>query len=243
MFVPGRGRKYDWDAIRSFYEQGHTPRECQALFGFSNGAWHCAVGRGDIALRGEPKWRRRGATRRAVAHLLEQGLTQAKIAKALGVSRATVCFHVRQLGIDARPELARRFDWVEIRAFYAAGHSMRECMRRFGCGRNAWAEAIRRGAIVPRPKPDPIDLVLIAGRRRNRHHLKNRLLLEGLKEARCEMCGLSEWRDMPIALELHHSNGDGLDNRPENLLLLCPNCHSQTDTWGGRNKGRRARAA
>jgi hypothetical protein len=42
---------------------------------------------------------------------------------------------------------------------------------------------------------------------------------------------------------LHHVNGDGLDNRLENLQILCPNCHAQTDTWGGRNKGRRLRAA
>ncbi len=41
-----------------------------------------------------------------------------------------------------------------------------------------------------------------------------------------------------LSLELHHVNGDGQDNRLENLMLLCPNCHSQTDTWGARNKGR-----
>jgi hypothetical protein len=44
-----------------------------------------------------------------------------------------------------------------------------------------------------------------------------------------------------LSLALHHRNGDGEDNRLENLELLCPNCHSQTDTFAGRN--RRARAA
>lgn len=68
--------------------------------------------------------------------------------------------------------------------------------------------------------------------------MKLRLLDAGLKEPRCERCGLSEWRSEPLALELHHLNGDGLDNRLENLELLCPNCHSQTDTWGGKNRGR-----
>ena len=70
--------------------------------------------------------------------------------------------------------------------------------------------------------------------------MKARLLLAGMKERKCEHCGLTEWQGRPVAFELHHINGDGLDNRLENLLLLCPNCHSQTDTWGGRNKLRRA---
>ena len=65
-------------------------------------------------------------------------------------------------------------------------------------------------------------------------HFKSRLLREGLKENRCEICGLSEWLGNPFSLELHHVNGRGNDNRLENLQLLCGNCHSQTDNWGGR---------
>ena len=38
---------------------------------------------------------------------------------------------------------------------------------------------------------------------------------------------------------LHHKNGDGTDNRLENIEFLCPNCHSQTDTYGGRNGHRK----
>ena len=41
-------------------------------------------------------------------------------------------------------------------------------------------------------------------------------------------------------MALHHINGDRLDNRLENLELLCPNCHSQTETFAGRNGHRRA---
>jgi 5-methylcytosine-specific restriction endonuclease McrA len=45
-----------------------------------------------------------------------------------------------------------------------------------------------------------------------------------------------------LSLQLHHINGERHDNRLENLALLCPNCHSQTNTWAGRN-GTRRRAA
>lgn len=61
----------------------------------------------------------------------------------------------------------------------------------------------------------------------------------GLKLERCEECGITEWCGKPLSMQLHHKNGDGTDNRIENLALLCANCHSQTDTWGGRNNHRR----
>ncbi len=61
----------------------------------------------------------------------------------------------------------------------------------------------------------------------------------GLKQLRCEAGGLTDWQGAVISLELHHVSGDGDDNRLANLRLLCPNCHSQTDAWGGKNKARR----
>lgn len=66
--------------------------------------------------------------------------------------------------------------------------------------------------------------------------LKRRLLRDGLLEDRCYVCGLTEWNDKPITLQLDHINGRRLDHRLHNLRLLCPNCHSQTETFAGRNK-------
>lgn len=51
----------------------------------------------------------------------------------------------------------------------------------------------------------------------------------------CESCGLSEWLNKPIILELEHCDGNNRNNAKENLKLLCPNCHSLTNTWRGRN--------
>lgn len=61
----------------------------------------------------------------------------------------------------------------------------------------------------------------------------------GLLPTHCQECGIAAWRGRPLPLELHHVNGDGRDNSLSNLALLCPNCHSQTDSWGGRNSGSR----
>ena len=58
---------------------------------------------------------------------------------------------------------------------------------------------------------------------------KNALLSE--RGHQCECCNLTEWLDVPIALEMDHSDGDRKNNTRENLKLLCPNCHAQTPTW------------
>lgn len=62
-----------------------------------------------------------------------------------------------------------------------------------------------------------------------------------MKENRGERCGISDWQSEPLSLQLHHENGDGTDNRLANLSFLCPNCHSQTDTYGGRNGHKKAK--
>ncbi|RSK46212.1 HNH endonuclease [Hymenobacter perfusus] len=68
------------------------------------------------------------------------------------------------------------------------------------------------------------------------HGLRGRLLKEGYKVHQCEQCGLTEWLNKPIPLELHHLNGVHNDHRLENLQLLCPNCHAQTGSYRGKNQ-------
>ena len=83
----------------------------------------------------------------------------------------------------------------------------------------------------------PLDVVLTEDSNYNRTKLKDRLIQEGLKENKCEICGISEWLEKPISLQLHHINGIHNDNRLSNLQLLCPNCHSQTDNFGTKGRG------
>lgn len=54
---------------------------------------------------------------------------------------------------------------------------------------------------------------------------------------KCSVCSISEWNGKPIVLELEHKDGNYTNNKLDNVCLLCPNCHSQTDTYKSKNKG------
>lgn len=54
---------------------------------------------------------------------------------------------------------------------------------------------------------------------------------------KCSFCGISEWNNIPITLEVEHIDGNSEDSSPSNVCLICPNCHSQTSTYKGKNKG------
>lgn len=75
------------------------------------------------------------------------------------------------------------------------------------------------------------------GRVYNTNLLKKRLFNNDHKEYKCEKCGLDSWLGENIVLQIHHINGNRYDNTLENLLILCPNCHSQTNNFcSSKNK-------
>ncbi|MBV9546260.1 MAG: HNH endonuclease [Chloroflexi bacterium] len=88
----------------------------------------------------------------------------------------------------------------------------------------------------------PLERILVeSSTYEDRFRLKKRLLSAGLLHDVCAVCGITEWQGRKLVLELDHVNGVGDDHRIANLRLLCPNCHSQTSTYCGRNRrlGRR----
>ena len=64
-------------------------------------------------------------------------------------------------------------------------------------------------------------------------HMKNALI--ALRGHKCECCGNSEWQGKPIPIEIHHLDGDNMNNTLENLQILCLNCHAQTDNFRSKN--------
>jgi len=63
------------------------------------------------------------------------------------------------------------------------------------------------------------------------YKLKNKLYKHGLKSNKCKICGISEWNQNKISCELHHKDGNKYNHSLDNLQILCPNCHSQTDNF------------
>lgn len=83
----------------------------------------------------------------------------------------------------------------------------------------------------------PLEEVLtLNSSAKSTNHLKKKLIKYNVLENKCSKCGLIDWLDKPIVCELDHINGDNTDNRIENLRILCPNCHSQTNTFRGKNQ-------
>jgi hypothetical protein len=168
-------------------------------------------------------------------------MTRAEVARRLGLAKSTVTYHAQRLGEEIDGRFGRRIHWSLVQAYYDAGHSVRECAKAFGFSTCAWTHAAQRGIVTARPAFKPADEIFAANTRRGRGHLKERLLRAGIKDGTCERCGISDWRGRPLSMNLHHINGDRLDNRIENLELLCPNCHSQTNNYSGRNGHSRTR--
>ncbi len=93
-----------------------------------------------------------------------------------------------------------------------------------------------KGKKFPRKPKYSLEEILIVNSPINNGQIKFRILDAGLLNYKCVKCGqIPEWNNKPLTLQLDHINGNRNDNRLENLRILCPNCHSQTDTFMGHN--------
>jgi hypothetical protein len=102
-----------------------------------------------------------GETRAAVGVLRDLGYAYNEIAAELGVSKSTVAYHARRLGIPAVDKYARRYDWVAIQRAYDSGLSVRGCAARFGFNLATWHQAKKRGVVRARPQAMAIEELLV----------------------------------------------------------------------------------
>ena len=172
-----------------------------------------------------------------ILDLLRQGWSYNAIVTEVGCSKSNVNYYAKKLG-TAKNHCV--YDWKAVQEFHDQGNNMTECRKRFGFCTDSWDKAVKRGALKARPWQIALEELLVNGRKTGRRHLKNRLLKASLLQDHCQECGLTHWRGKKLPLELHHVNGVPDDNRLENLTLLCPNCHSLTRNYCGKNKKRKA---
>ena len=143
----------------------------------------------------------------------------------------------------------------EFRQLIKNASSISECCRKIGLsenGSNGRTQIIKRCEELQidyshllgykskgnNPQKQPIESILIKNSTYlNRTALKKRLIDEKIIPYKGAICGNEGiWNSYPLTLQLDHINGINNDNRKENLRFLCPNCHSQTTTFSGRNK-------
>lgn len=188
-----------------------------------------------------------------IRKMLSNGDAYGNITKKLDVAASTVAYHARQMGIIKKAG-GNRYDWAKIQN-YINNNSFESCIKHFNITSSAVQYAIKHELLnIPAehlPKrcgngviKTPMSEILVEKSTFScNSNFKKRLVEEGILKYHCynKVCMLHNtntiiWCDEPIVLHLDHINGVRNDNRKTNLRFLCPNCHSQTKTYCGRNK-------
>ncbi len=180
-----------------------------------------------------------------IRDLLKEGKTPKEIVKQLGVAFSTVRWHARKLGmppIIIKPKI-RNFPWKEIDEYCEMGKRTRkEVSDKFGLNQWDWHFAFKnklihgkmfkhknaKDSFIFRQYKDE-EIIPIKEIKR-RFNQKTKYICKGCKNK-------GTWNKKPLTLQLDHKNGNSYDCRKNNLRYLCPNCHSQTKTFGSKNMG------
>jgi hypothetical protein len=179
-------------------------------------------------------------------------------------TRRYVLGRMRKLGVDVSHFEREGVKWTReiLQAAVSASTNMCEVLRRlglevvgghhthisrsveaYGIDTSHFASVVRTERMKDNRRRRTSGEILVEdtsphARRLPSYRLKRAMSDVGVEE-RCALCGIEAvWLGEPLPLEVDHINGDWRNNRIENLRLLCPNCHSTTDSYRGRGKGR-----
>ena len=197
-----------------------------------------------------------------IKKLLLKGKNYGEISREVGCASSTIAYHAKKLKLNRYTFERKTYNWKTVQAYYDDGHTIQEALDYFGMDRSSWHEARNRGDVITVDTPE--RKAKLKYRRMNglskgingalseeifkenslhtTQTAKNRILRNELIPYSCDnkKCFLHgkinpSWAGDGIVLHLDHKNGISNDHRLDNLRFLCPNCHSQTETYAGRN--------
>ncbi len=111
---------------------------------------------------------------------------------------------------------------------------IKKMIQKFGIDTQHFLGSAHNLGQVSHKRKNPNEIFII-GQRQKSHLLKRALIESGINYC-CSICQLRDWNNQPIRLEIDHIDGNASDNSLSNLRFLCPNCHSQTETYGYRGQ-------
>lgn len=169
-------------------------------------------------------------------------------------TRLKLTHAIEKYQIDISHFGTERIDWTKLHEVAARSVTVSDILRGMGLfNRGNNFKTVKKKLIeqnidcshidFSKKSPGPnhalktIEEIFCVDSKVQRSTVRNRIIKEKLIPYECAQCqNNGEWQQKPITLQLEHKNGISNDNRLINLEFLCPNCHSQTDTWGSKRR-------
>jgi hypothetical protein len=184
--------------------------------------------------------------------LLKEGLSLRQISKKTNKSLTTIRYWADKYGLKPK-KYYHKWSFEELKPLIESSNSKAEVLEKMGLTLKAGnyrtlkryfdLYGIDNDLYKGNPRRNVTKVkysdseIFCENSQYNSGHLKNRVLRSNLLEYKCVSCGnTGEWMGGKLILQIDHINGINNDNRIENLRFLCPNCHSQTETYAGKNK-------